>query len=380
MGTKIKDLRNHKNFRTGAGKPVVDGMISRSYDLKDIHYATGHDSDIDYLKTTKMLIQEYQPQYPLYTEKLGDIGANFLKFISSKLPPAVAKLLDFATEAGGTIGANYYVDSVSENPSQLYTRSEDSGSSWYSKLFKADSLGAYEIPFFSDYMWEADGIGGWVTGDVTKQIGAGLANVAKNAAKINYPTTPNWEYTPNYPQVDFKFNLINDTTDNLQKNMKFLIAFTSGMLWVQLQNTTSLTGGMFKSPNVYSVTVPGRFRWYWSAISIKCKAVGKIFEDPDAVKKLGNIKAFTGIPAGFPEVIEVSVSVKSLVPNNFNTYIDYMVYGNQNTERSSKRVLDSITKGTKAAVNNVVPGITNLLNADAQRDSYLEKVLKSIGL
>jgi|GEM_PF-6909663 len=347
MSVKLRDLRNHKNFRIGAGESFIAGMVSKTYTLKDINYATGSpniDSKYNDLAVTKMMIQEFQPQYPIYTQELGEAGSTLIKTLSQKvlsffnrsLGGVVASTAKQTVTAAGTVTANSLVDSLSENPSKLYNRSTDSATSWYSNLFRVDNLGAYEVPFFSDYMWEADGIGGWSTGDATRQLGATATKMLEGSAKVNYPTTPNWEYKPSYPNVDFKFHLINDTSKNLQKNIKFLIAFTSGMLWVQTGHT-GIGGGGFKSPNVYSVVVPGRFRWMWSALSINCKAVGKIFKDAEA-EKLGDIKAFTGLSAGFPEAIEISVTVKSLIPNNFNTFIDYMIYGNSDVTRKKDRL------------------------------------------
>jgi hypothetical protein len=160
---------------------------------------------------------------------------------------------------------------------------------------------------------------------------------------MNWPTTPNWDYSPTFPQLEFKFHLINDDSYNLKQNLQFLIAFTSGMHWVQV-------GRQFKSPNVYQVHVPGRFRWYWSALAMNVKTVGKIFYDRSISGDLSKneVKMFSGENgAGFPEVFEVSLSVKSLVPNNFNLYIDYLLNGQSGVAANSQRVSEEIVKYAK---------------------------------
>ena len=355
MANSLYDLRNYNNYRTAEN----GDKTHTNYSLNDINFSMYIEAD-----PPKMVIAEFQPTYPTYYESLGKIGVNIiagLDIIIGKLGGEFTKtLIRQAAQSAGKTSGNTLIDELSYNPSALYTAEGGRVGEYnintmgrFLNLFKATSLGSYEVPFNSLYFDEADGISGWETGDASRSIGRQLNEMIAENINMNWPTTPNWAYSPQYPSVDFEFKLINDSAENLAKNLKFLVAFLSGMRYVQVAT-------LYKSPNVYDVCVPGRFRWYWSAISAKVECMGKFIDD-------GNLGLLTALSNPHPEAFNVRLTVKSLVPNCFNTYIYYLMNGSVRGKATGieddvfDTVFKTLTEATEEKLKDVAKKVGSAL-------------------
>lgn len=350
----LPDLRRYGNIRN----------TKTHFDLSDINYASGYD-DNSFRKVPKMIVIEKQPKYPIYTEASGD----FVNTIKEKIKSGVVSkllgasgdwILGQAGEAVGKSIGNTMVSRYSNNPSELWSN-QSNYLNHFENMFiteSKDGILTYELPFFSDYFFDADGESGW------RRVGseAMLGDIGKMMAKyanVGYPSTPNWEYDPHFPKLSFKFHLINDTDDHLKQNVRFLTSILPGMMFVLINQTDGKTivskmmgdiTSTFKSPNVYEVMVPGRFRWLWSTMSMDIRCVGKIYSGKDALSELAN--AFNTDLAGMPEVFEIEVSINSLVPAAFNTYVYFLSQkndsGSSQTERDSLETIADLDKLTNA--------------------------------
>ena len=341
---------------------------SPHFKLEDIHFSPMQDDA--YFNVPKMILIEKQPRYPVYQGKIMDKISSMFSDVLKKsgnslmagLSGQVSDLVGVAGEAAAGYGGNVIVDSFSGDQKKLdaYYSDQNKYLNNIRDLFTTlttDHIMTYELPFLSEYFVEADGEAGWRhmgVSDMKKRVG----NVAPTLARMNvgYPVTPNWEYSPMVPNFTYRFHLINDTTRNLENNVKFLVHLVPGMMHVLLSWGTTVverqdTGdvvrdtvasanavannllsnymSLFKSPNVYEVMVPGRFRWLWCTLKVDVTYKGKVFHDTIRLGDGfgGKVKAFddgAGVLVGFPEMFEVEVSVRSLLPQSFNEYFYFL--------------------------------------------------------
>ena len=105
-----------------------------------------------------------------------------------------------------------------------------------------------------------------------------------------------------------------------------------------------MVGGSVISPNVYNVHVPGRFQIYWASLKITITNEGRLTRLPNLVRNspvFSNLKSVTNIISPtqkatmgplWPEAWKVDCTLHDLTVNSFNTYVDYLVEGwNQTT-------------------------------------------------
>lgn len=128
-----------------------------------------------------------------------------------------------------------------------------------------------------------------------------------------------------FPSIKNTFYLINDNNLNLAKNFGFLQAFFAGTQWL------SLYAGTVQSSNVYNVICPGRFQLMWCSIETTITYEGKLRKNNKMFEDFGNKIKSIDIDTLWPDAWKIEISIKSLVPNNYNTHIDYYVHGINST-------------------------------------------------
>jgi hypothetical protein len=103
----------------------------------------------------------------------------------------------------------------------------------------------------------------------------------------------------------------------------FAIDGVGGVVYDLAQFADMLTTS-FKSPNVYEIVVPGRFRWLWCTMSMKVSNVGKIYNDK---VEIGRHPVFSGDASliGFPEAYKVELTVTSLLPQSYNEWCYFVM-------------------------------------------------------
>lgn len=320
-GSVSGDLREKFPFRSQTTKVSLSDY---KWSHQSINYPGGNNNNFD--NVPRIIIEEFQPDISINTAKAVSelvlaAGAAGGKALASKLGKsktgkkaeiegssgtlgnlAGPTLKQVATEGGFAVIQNSFTSESFKNPDEIQKQVEV-----YSNLFSGQFLRNYELPYHSeqDYLnygshgsWTADGI--FKDGQLKAQT-----------MGFNIPSVPEWKIADTKPKITTNFHLINDTTDNLAKNFKFLQVLSSGAMWMQI-------GWFQKSPNVYRVTVPGRRMFFFASMEIKCKYVGKLRRNLELSGQLQG----TVLNAGdylFPEAYEVEVSFESLTPENFNT-------------------------------------------------------------
>lgn len=407
------------NFIDGISSFVgnaVDGYMSSSFEnyksvKADIRYRHGSPSgfginDIhispeqgsEGFNVPKMMLIEKQPRYPIYygdamevmTSKAGEVAGLVWKAFSGGdfAKEFVKSLGSSASTMAGQAAGNVVVDAMSRDEKRLSEYYSYGGGYLNSikNLFTTlttDKVISYEVPFLSDYFMEADGSSGWEHNGINMNVGKTMASFL-SGINVGYPVTPNWKYGDSTnPSCTNAFTLINDTTENLSKNVKFLVHLIPGMMHVllDLSGSNGESGGvadtlksvagsyvsMFKSPNVYEVIVPSRFRWLWCTMSAEVSCVGKVYNDR---VKLGEglgarVNAFSGSEAliGFPEAFKVEMKINSMLPQSFNEYYYFLT----RVPTSGNSTFNSTLTQTKSAgekvVSNGIDAVTSLGNA-----------------
>lgn len=424
------DLRNYKNFRSNidekAREKKKESELSpnpnKSYYLRDICYA----EHLDFGTNSKLnpdvqtiILNEFQPNATIQVGKLlsdlvNGAGGKVLDFVKSIGPTSIAGAVTKVLETvGGDIVQQKMLDYYSKHPSALYEGNLVRNSEQSAKLMFGETIGAgigqltktmnldpisqirrmfhggkwlntYELPFFNNTYLETSQGGSWKNEGINQILGdgEGVMNTIAKKLKINFPTAPIYEITDvassGYKQINFDFYLINKDAASLLNNYQFLNAFFSGTQWV------SMLGGMVKCPNVYNVHVPGRFHIYWATMTCTITAEGKLTRVPllcesIVFKGLNSVKNTNPL---WPEAWKVSCSIKDLTPNNFNTYIDYLVNGwdrgiiaslEENTSLAGtvfKAANAIMEKGLGAVGDALASGITDDENS-IRADNYM---------
>lgn len=190
----------------------------------------------------------------------------------------------------------------------------------------------------------------WQSSAASELAGGGgasgpLSKIASIISLIAAPTAssdgtllsnPKWQAKPGAFNQSFpiQFHLINDTTEHLKNNFRFLQNFYSGTIPVAMENS------IMQPPNIYMMDIPGRLFWYWTTINIKIEEVGKFRVNSDMNLWLINMHQFknlqmpkTGVLTGaeswpaWPEAWKVTVNITNLTPDSFTTYAHYLLNG-----------------------------------------------------
>ena len=195
----------------------------------------------------------------------------------------------------------------------------------YRNLFQAGNwLNTYEVPYFNENYIEADLTSCWQLGNSQADTGKQLKAITEGIG-ADYPTKPIFSIGNINNQVkqgiSTQFYLINKSDIWLHKNFKFLHALFAGTTWVHM------TGGKIKSPNVYHLLCPDRFQVFWAAMSATITIKGKLRKNISMFQRYGGILKSITQDSLWPQAWHIKLSFRSLVPQNFNTYIQYFVHG-----------------------------------------------------
>lgn len=215
----------------------------------------------------------------------------------------------------------------------------------YRSYFKGKFVNSYEIPYTDDIYMEANGTNGW------DWIGAGDIDLHNNFMNmvwktianlgiINVNPVPVWKRSTDgdseYYNITCEFNLNNNNLNSLLKNMYFLMTLVGGPLWVQ-------NGSRFFPPNIYSVEIPGITHLLYATMVVNIESIGNKRKLPNDVDGLESNKTYKYIikeenntislrNAYYPDAWKVTVGLKSLIPNNFNMYMNYLLNGSMDID------------------------------------------------
>lgn len=271
----------------------------------------------------------------------------------------------------------------------------------YYRLQSCLTTGVYELPAIKDdrIMYHSEGHAGW-EGDglnggfrlVDKGLDSlpfGLGTVAKALlGNIGISWTPWWDAakgnaTPE-PEVSVKFDLFNDTAEAAMMNFIFVNTIVPNNKWIQY--------GLFQhSPHLYDVKIEGYNRLFACSADFTVKQAGVLRDMPEKwIHKLiwdhGHIDMQVG---GFeemvktqrlikvPDVYQVEMKFKSLLPANFNNWM-YM-YAQNNNHINSEFVSSPYQKSAMSsilskAVGGLVDGMDKAWDSGASQQYVPDKM------
>ena len=232
-------------------------------------------------------------------------------------------------------------------------------------------LNTYEVPYLpgsADILYlKSNNASKWdVNAGMQKLMGKTLAGALTENTYMQYPVTPIFESGDNaanlFETVTTTFYLINDSTTNLAKNFKFLHSLFAGTQWILLKF------GYRRAPNVYNVYCNSRFNYIWASIDMTVNSCGKVYKNPKISNEFKEKYKFKYLNNDtlWPTAWQVTLSIRSLVPNNYNTYLEFIYNGfNANTVINLTSRADSKNTAAETAVNGLVGGVANTINAAA---------------
>lgn len=408
-GDEYEDFDGDEGVLANEGPDLrkAEGIrILAHYPIGYLNYAQGYGTDSKYKNCVKMMIIEKQTKYPTYTEQFGDAVYKLVTWIS-KFDITGGTGADIVANSAQLIGkgmSNARISEISQNPAEYW--GQRSYINRFKDLFVTETekgIITYEVPFFSEYWVETDGEAGWKRPGAEMMLGKNMSNFVASMANVGFPSTPDWEFTPHYPSLKVEFHLINDTIEHLENHLRWLNSFTTGQMYVQVdysgladamdkakekvegntklntkqkQSVNKLSNAvkqvlanystLYKSPNVYEIIVPGRLRWLWSTISAEVTCVGKLYAPGggnDGTKLRTGLKAYDDVLSAFPEAFKVSVDIRSLVPQAFNTYYYFLTTDqtqgtNTNAMAAAQQawdILKTASKDTIETLKSLVP-------------------------
>jgi hypothetical protein len=330
---EMYDIRRLQRMRmegSGAGR--------RTFGITDYNWSYQNElTMVDKNGVQQMILQEFQPDPIFDVGKMIDATLQGLQnaFGGQTAPAGTAATTDAKGFLGpffGSLAAGVAAGSVQPLTElalmKAYYNNERLAIQFpmdlIKKMFPGVYLGTFHLPYFDEYYIESSSDrGDWDMGGSQRVLGSKLSSVLRDSMNIDFPTAPTWKHNVKSGSsgLNNKFYLINDSTENLVKNFKFLHALISGTFWMQLSI-------MQKSPNIYKVIVPGRFTKWVCDMSCTVTMDGKLRMNQQAAGMVaGQMGAQIGPGTLFPDVYKVDLKITDLAPNHFNNYMDYLVNG-----------------------------------------------------
>lgn len=224
-------------------------------------------------------------------------------------------------------------------------------------MFQGSYVAKYEVPYKSSKIYKADGRAGWDSKNSSKDsagVVGELWKITQKQVPVDFPMIPEWKYDGGIssPEIETSFLLYNDSYENLVRNFKFMHAFIAGAFWEQIDYIQ-------RPPNVYNICFPGYFEYFYCTAEIEVETVGNMRR----VHRDSNINSDLGISANadfsktfFPDAYKITVKFNSMVPNNFNLYLRYLLSG------KSTGVEVGETQAFTLTQSNIFKGITTVAN------------------
>lgn len=187
----------------------------------------------------------------------------------------------------------------------------------YYSILGATPSNFYEFPAYikSGFM-DANGSYGWNDDDaIGGLISSSRMNVLHGSKYLNFlmkgmnanfmPVFNPHTSKPDYSTIVVEFDLINDTVQKAQKNYQFMHTLMLNNMWIQF--------GFVQGPAcLYDIKIVGGNRFFMCSGDFKVSYKGTL-------RKVSFIE--TDSDAMVPDVYHLSLTFKSLLPNNFNNFM-----------------------------------------------------------
>jgi len=364
------DLRSNTNriqrvFKLSDIKFLNSSPFSSSVSSDDFNLKTDRHSFNEYRQIPRLEVYEIQtgsfyPANKLMIDVIrgGQAVVETFELLGEFLPgltTAVIRELKDLLGMNETAPAPPIADQTPDDQQQ----SQDKTIARIKQIISGRYLGYYEIPFKGDLLFlNADGTSGWNYAGQKNSVISKVQSFMSKALPFDIDTIQMWNAPNDIEKQTIKvtLDLYNDNLDNLIKNFKYIHTLASGAFWLKDGFTTI-------APNVYNVHFPGHFRYYYCAMTISVSNSGnkrKLTEDGFA--RFNNVCHTADVfkDTFFPDVYSLNITFTSLIPNNFNVYLDYYLKGQNDAE---------IKVGTKTSdsafnqINNVATKVKNLLKS-----------------
>jgi len=359
MSTTQKELRSLSPFR-GKQKDIFSFKRDDFYWFSKEQKNSNLVNDEDYKNVPYLIINEFQPDYAVNMGDLSDfywktagglakeganllgatagalagvkvggfgLGDNMTKLASSVVGGGAATVVAATENVASTglrIGGEQKVNDIisnvesagndpNKNPLLL-----DNPINFVRNMISGKYIKKFIVPYFGEDYIHASG-DGWKSSGMEKVIGPTLKKWISNAMPMEFPGVPEWSNENggnDCPEIKVEIDLFNTDIDSASKNFIFLNAITAGAYWLQIDRIQ-------KSPNLYTIECPGRFYYYYCKLNLDIKTYGKNRIVSEEIKTFIKENSFVGRDFFIPDVWHVTMSLKSLMPNNFNMYVAY---------------------------------------------------------
>lgn len=283
-------------------------------------------------------ITEYQPQSEIGStvDKMKKMWEIIESLTQSNSDGAGAGALDKIIHTFSPKGLKEIINKTFDRPSNSNAEMDNIiniPNFFYENMIGGTYTAQYHVPMLdNDNYLNAMGQTGWESRSLKQQFFgkmiSGLVDKIPGLGGLDIAGKPKFNLDGNNPvpdSVNTTFMLYNYNIDALVANIKFIHALTSGAYWLQ--------SGFLQLPsNLYDIEVEGRYRHYLCKGNIKIDFVGKVrtlgatsiqlSKILAAMPGVQNNKAFTKVPDAY----KITLEFQSLLPNNFNTYLNYL-YG-----------------------------------------------------
>lgn len=336
------------------------------------------------IETPHIILYEFQPNSAI-SELTGMFKAVFASFdqmfdSDNKDKPS---LMDNIKKTFSKEGVNDILAKLLPNES-LSTLNSARGkiisipNYFYTNLIGGYYSGQYKLPFF-DQSTFLQGMGdqGWESKSMKQRMLGGLGSMMDNFSEafsaFDIAGKPKWSMDGSGPagaEITFEMTLFNSTEKSTIQNIRMLNSLVSGNMWTQ---------NIFLqlSPCLYDIEVVGRYRYYFCKADIKVDYVGKQRKPfaglrgqlaTNTENPIGNPNAYSYIPDAY----KITVKFVSLIPNNFNMYLNYLL-----EDTNKVTVGDSRSSTGSALISAIVDSITkNKQDADAAYPDTDEGIAK----
>lgn len=296
-----------------------------SYTLSDINLHPRNNYNADEMNIRKYIpvleVNEFQPDYIFGIEQKIDKAKNVitstagqvLQFIKGGIQSVTNSVKQ--THFEGLINETARGSNTEDTQVKIPLRQ-------MVDMFTGHYIAKYAIPYNGNFFMSADGQEGWDIGD------SGVANKIANVVKaftvpLDFGAVPMWslQNIATFPNVKTSFILYNDNIKNLSKNFAFVNSLIAGAYWAR-------EGYLQRSPNVYTVIYPGKFYILYATLKIEVLEVGnkRMLNSSNLGEFINNLGMDEKGVANFAKSMfadgyEVNIDFKSLMPNNYNTFL-----------------------------------------------------------
>ena len=257
---------------------------------------------------------------------------------------------------------------------------------FYYQLLATTTLNYYTLPHSGTRIRDANGETGWNSGHKGGIQGGdgmlgGIANFI-GVKQLNVTTTPTWDGVDNAEStsIECTVDLFNDSVEAACQNFIFVNTILPAAMYTQYH--------IFQqSPSLFDVKVDGLGRFFMCTGNFKVEFKG-VLRTPsqEVIKTLvtkhlkpeysidESILRKTGI-AKIPDVYHVSLTFKSLLPNNFNNFIYSVACGESiETIKDSDSLWSAIGDNLQQALSDIKDEVKS------DEEEKLNKALSDSGM